>query len=362
MPSIITGTGIAIPDHVVTNDQLAPLLDTSDDWIASRSGIKERRFVEPGTGSSDLGAAAGLAAVADAGTGIGDVDAVITATMTPDVIAPGIAGLVQDKMGLGNIAVYDIRQQCCGFLYALDLADALITSGRARRVVTIGAEVHSGYLPWEGLWPHLRGETDQPPTAAARERASRHRDWSVLFGDGAGAVVVERTGAPGAGFGQFHLHTDGSAFDLILVPYPGFRHRPYLDAAMVEADAHLPTMRGRHLFKQAVTLMPAAVRQAVASSGIAVDDLDLVIAHQANARIVDAVARELGARPGVVPVNITSYGNTTAATLPILYHEMRQAGRVAPGAWICFTAFGAGAHWGAVTYRQPEQGHVSDRR
>jgi len=273
--------------------------------------------------------------------------------MTPDLIAPGIAGLVQDKMGLGAIAVYDIRQQCSGFLFALDLADALINSGRANRVLTIGAEVHSGYLPWEGIWPFLRGETSELPSAAARERASRYRDWSVLFGDGAGAAVVERSDDPAAGFGRFHLHTDGSSFDLIMVGSPGFKYRPYLDLAMVETDAHLPTMRGRHLFKKAVTLMPEAIREAAASSGIAVEDIDLVIAHQANARIVDAVARELGAKPGAVPVNIHSYGNTTAATLPILYHEMRRSGRTAPGSWTCFTAFGAGAHWGAVLYREP---------
>lgn len=353
MPSIITGTGVSLPDHVVTNDALAAVLDTSDEWIATRSGIKERRFVEPGTGSSDLAADAGSAAVADAGLEPSDIDAVITATMTPDLIAPGIAGLVQEKMGLGPVAVYDIRQQCSGFLYALDLADALITSGRAQRVLAVGAEVHSGYLPWEGIWPYLRGETDRLPDAATRERASRHRDWSVLFGDGAGAAVVERTDDAASGFGPFHLYTDGAAFDLIMVPAPGFKHRPYLDAAMLEADVHLPTMRGRHLFKAAVTLMPEAVRAAAASCGISVDDIDLVVAHQANARIVDAVARELGAGPGVVPVNITSYGNTTAATLPILYHEMRTSGRVAPGSWTCFTAFGAGAHWGAVMYREP---------
>jgi 3-oxoacyl-[acyl-carrier-protein] synthase-3 len=165
--------------------------------------------------------------------------------------------------------------------------------------------------------------------------------------------VLERSDDPDAGLRRFELFTDGSQFDLIMVPGVGFKYRPYVDVAQLEAELHLPTMRGRYLFKQAVTLMPEAVRAAAASAGVGVAEIDLVIAHQANARIVDAVARELGAAPDVVPVNIGAYGNTTAGTLPILFHEMRAAGRVPPGAWVCFTAFGAGAHWGAVLYREP---------
>jgi 3-oxoacyl-[acyl-carrier-protein] synthase-3 len=357
MGSVITGTGIAIPPHVVTNDDLAAVMDTSDEWIVTRSGVRERRFVEPGITTSDLAAEAGRAALDDAGLEAGAVDAVVTATMTPDLVAPGIAGLVQARMGLGPVPVYDIRAQCSGFLYALDLADALLRSGKARRVLVAGAEVHSGYLPWDNsVWAFLRGESATPPGAAARERASRYRDWSVLFGDGAGAAIVEHGTDLDAGLRRFELFTDGRHFDLIMVPGVGFKYRPYVDTAQLEAELHLPTMRGRHLFKQAVTLMPQAVRAAAASAGIDVSDIDLVIAHQANARIVDAVARELGAGPEVVPVNIGAYGNTTAGTLPILFHEMRTAGRVPPGAWVCFTAFGAGAHWGAVLYREPSTG------
>ncbi len=354
MGSIILGTGIAIPSHVVTNDDLSKVMDTTDGWITSRTGVKERRFVEPGVGTSDLGAEAGTAALSDAGLGVDDIDAVVTATMTPDHIAPGISGLVQDKMGLPSLPVYDVRQQCSGFLYAMDVADALIGSGRAQRVLVIGAEVHSGYLPWEGVWPFLRGETTELPSEEARERATRFRDWSVLFGDGAGAMVLSANDDDTAsGFGKFHLHTDGSAFELIMVPGVGFGHRPYVDHAQLEADLHLPTMMGRSLFRKAVTSMPESVREAAASSGIDVADISLVIAHQANERIVDAVAAELGAGPGVAPCNIASYGNTTAATLPLLFHDMRLAGRVTPGSWVCFTAFGAGAHWGAVLYRVP---------
>ena len=354
MGSIITGSGVDVPRHVVTNHDLAVVMDTSDEWITTRSGVKERRFVEPGITTSDLAAAAGLAAVEDAGCGPAQIDAAVIATMTPDQLAPGIAGLVQHKMGLPRVAVYDIRQQCSGFLYALDLADTLIEGGRADRVVVIGAEVHSGYLPWsDAVWRYLRGESAERPSEADRRRAGAFRDWSVLFGDGAGAVVVERAASSGAGFRAFALHTDGSAFDLIMVPGVGFRHRPYVDSAQLDADLHLPTMQGRKLFRLAVSLMPAAIREAAASAGIGVEDIDLVIAHQANARIVDAVTRELGLDHAKVPINIAGYGNTTAATLPILFHEMRSRDRVTPGSWVCFAAFGAGAHWGAALYREP---------
>jgi len=354
MGSVITGSGIAIPGHVVTNDDLASIMDTTDEWIRTRTGVEQRCFVDPGVTTSDLAAAAGAAALDDAGIDTDAIDAVVAATMTPDLVAPGIAGPVQERMGLGHIPVYDIRQQCSGYLYALDVADALVGSGKAERVLVIGAEVHSGYMPWgDAEWAYLRGETDTPPDAAMRERASRHRGWSVLFGDGAGALVLESNPDPSAGLRRFHLYTDGSQLDLIVVPGVGFKHRPYIDAAQLEAEMHFPTMRGPQLFKQAVTLMPEAVRAAAAAEGIAVADIDLVIAHQANARIVDAVARELGVGSDVVPTNIASYGNTTAATLPILFHEMRRAGRVPPRAVACFTAFGSGAHWGAVLYRQP---------
>ncbi len=355
MSAVISGTGTAIPEHVVTNDMLAAVMDTSDEWITTRSGVRERRFVEPGTTTSDLGAAAGSAALADAGVNPPTVDAVVTATMTPDLVNPGIAGLVQEKTGVGPVPVYDIRQQCSGFLYGLDLADALIAAGKAQTVLVVGAEVHSGYMPWDdSIWSYLRNEDAAPPSAAARERATKYRSWSVLFGDGAGAAVVTHHPDESVGFSRFHLATDGRHFDLILIPGVGFKYRPYVDAAQIEAEMQMPTMRGRRLFRQAVERMPEALQAAATSAGIGVSDLDVVVAHQANARIVEAVANALDAGREVVPVNIDRYGNTTAGTLPILYHELRRAGRVPPGARVGFTAFGAGAHWGAVVYQEPE--------
>ena len=228
MSSIITGTGISIPPNVVSNADLARIMDTTDEWITTRTGVKERHFVDPGTGSSDLAIDATLRALDDAGVATGAVDALVTATMTPDYVAPGIAGLVQAGAGLGQIAAYDIRQQCSGFLYGLDLAGALIDSNRADTVVVVGAEVHAGFQPWsDASWETLLGGAE-PVDAADYQRNTRFRAWSVLFGDGAGAVVVQRGGKDNEGLLATSLHTDGESFELIWVPGVGFKSRPYV--------------------------------------------------------------------------------------------------------------------------------------
>ena len=353
MGSVITGTGMFVPDRKVTNEDLSRVMDTDPEWIERRTGVQTRYFASPGTGPSDLAVAAGTEALADAGITAADVDVLITATMTPDSFAPGIAPLVQTKMGLGPIPAHDIRQQCSGFLYGLDLADALLDAGKAETVLVVGAEVHAGYQPWVESWPYLLGQSDTPPTAEQYDRNTRFRAWSVLFGDGAGAAVLRRSQAPNGGILASRLSTDGSHFDLIHVPAPGFVRQPYLTQEIIDADLHMPTMKGRELFRQAVTLMPAAVRAVLDDVDLTVADLDVVVAHQANARIVDAARKQLGLDADIVPINIDRYGNTTAATLPILYDELRRAGRVPPGALVAFTAFGAGAHWGAILYREP---------
>ncbi|MDJ0962133.1 MAG: 3-oxoacyl-[acyl-carrier-protein] synthase III C-terminal domain-containing protein [Acidimicrobiia bacterium] len=354
MGNVITGTGRFVPDRRITNEDLSRVMDTNPEWIERRSGVKTRYIAAPGVGPSDLAAAAGAAAVDDAGLTVDDVDVLITATMTPDSFAPGIAPLVQTKMGLGPVAAHDIRQQCSGFLYGLDLADALLSSGKATTALVVGAEVHAGYQPWIESVPFLLGQSDTPPTAEQYERNTQYRAWSVLFGDGAGAAILQRDANPTAGIIASRLFTDGTHFDLIHVPAPGFTRQPYLSLDVIDADLHMPTMKGRELFRQAVTLMPQAVEAVLADAGLAVADLDVVVAHQANARIVDAARKQLGVDAEVVPINIDRYGNTTAGTLPILFDELRRDGKIQPGALVAFTAFGAGAHWGAVLYREPE--------
>ncbi|MEX1044235.1 MAG: 3-oxoacyl-[acyl-carrier-protein] synthase III C-terminal domain-containing protein [Acidimicrobiia bacterium] len=353
MTAVITGTGVAVPPIVVTNDDLGRIMDTSDEWIRSRSGVVQRRFVEPGTGASDLAVEAAQAALADAGVDPSSVDVLVTATMTPDVINPGIAPLVQKKLGLGPIPAFDLRQQCSGFLYGLDLADSMIASDRADTVVVVGAEVHAGYLPWGDAWEIVLGQSDRAPTPEEWELASAHRGWSVLFGDGAGAMVVQRSDAPDTGVLSSVLHTDGRHFELIVGGDFGSLNRPYVSEAMLAEGLHIPRMDGGGLYRQAVRLMPEAITDVLEKSAYSVDDLDVVVAHQANDRILAGVRRQLGVDEELVPSNIALWGNTTAGTLPILFHELRQAGRVESGALVCFTAFGAGAHWGAILYRQP---------
>ena len=354
MGAVVTGTGIYVPDNVVSNHDLARIMDTTDEWITTRTGVKERRFVDPGTGSSDLAIRAVEHAMVDAGVGVGEVDALVTATMTPDYLAPGIAGLVQSGLGLSHVAAFDVRQQCSGFLYGLDLADALISSGRADTVAVVGAEVHAGFQPWsEESWRVLLGRSEGPLDDEDYQRNTKYRGWSVLFGDGAGAMILQRGHNEDEGILATSLHTDGESFELIWVPGVGFKSRPYVSQDDIGNDAHLPSMDGGGLFRKAVRLMPEAASSVLDEAQMSLDEVDLVVAHQANDRILEGVRKQFGMEPEKVPSNIGSYGNTTAGTLPILYHELKVAGRVHSGSVVCFAAFGAGAHYGAALYREP---------
>jgi 3-oxoacyl-[acyl-carrier-protein] synthase-3 len=353
MRSIITGTGIGIPKNVVKNEALGRIMDTSDEWIRTRSGIEERRYVDPGQGSSDLGILAAEQALSAAGRTKDDIDAIIFATMTPDHFFPGNGPVVQAKMGFPqSTATFDIRQQCSGFVYGLDLADSLLRSGKYQRILLIGADVHTPFMPWHNNWDAVLGRSDRETTPEEYAENTKSRDRTVLFGDGAGAVVVEASeNGDGRGLLASKLFTNGSNIEALFVPGVGFRHRPYVTEAQVENSDYIPVMEGRAVFKEAVSKMPEAVRAVCASAGIELSQLDLLLVHQANIRIVEGVASQLGLPPEKVPHNIERYGNTTAGTLPILFHECLQDGRIQPGMLICFTALGSGLHWGAALYR-----------
>jgi len=350
MRTVITGTGIGIPKNAVRNDALAQIMDTSDEWIRTRSGIEQRFYVDPGQGSVELGVIAGQAAMQAAGVGTGDIDAVVFATMTPNYYFPGNGPVLQAKMGFPEIPTFDLRQQCSGFLYALDLADSLIQSRKYRRLLVVGSDVHTPFMPWHDGYENTIRPGSVEVTPEMYQRNTSIRDRAVLFGDGAGAVVVE--GRDGErGYLASQLCSDGSNIEALYVPGVGFRHRPFVTHEQIDAAMPVPVMEGRAVFKEAVTRMPDSVRQVCQKTGVNVNDIDVLLVHQANLRIVEGVAKALSFPMDKVPHNIERYGNTTAGTLPILYHECLADGRIKPGTLVCFTALGSGLHWGAALYR-----------
>jgi 3-oxoacyl-[acyl-carrier-protein] synthase-3 len=315
---MITGWGRCVPPAVLSNADLETVTDTSDEWITTRTGIKERRVSHVDV--SVLAAVAAERALAAAGREPADVDLILLATCTPDRVVPSAAARVQDAIGASRAAAMDLNAACSGFIYALATADQMIEAGGVDRVLVIGAEKLTFWLDF----------TD--------------RSTSVLFGDGAGAVLVEASDDEG-GLLSFRLGSDGSAGDILCVTDSGTEGRP-------AAGRHpIISMEGPTLFRRAVAAMGDASVAAVEAAGLGLDDVDLLIPHQANVRIIDATARRLGLDPAKVYVNIASYGNTSAATIPIALAEALEDGMVRPGATIVFAAFGGGLTWAAAAYR-----------
>jgi 3-oxoacyl-[acyl-carrier-protein] synthase-3 len=346
---MIRGSGMYVPPQVYTNEMMGRIMDTTDEWIVPRTGIKERRFVEPGVGSAELGAKAAEAALADAGLAAADVDFIIFATMTPDHYMPGNGGLLARRLGLKTTHALDIRMQCAGFLSGLQTADAFIRSGMYDRILLVGAEVHSGFMPWpQSVWDVMLGKSPGPCDPFWYARATGMRDRAVLFGDGAGAMVLEANASQdGRGFLGFAMYTDGEHWDKLYMPGGGCKSRPFFTPEMFENQGTIPIVEGRQVFRLATTLMPAAVQEILAANGRTLADVDLLLMHQANLRINEAAQKALGLPDTKVFNNIQKYGNTTAATLPMAYHEAKLAGMVKPGGLVAFTALGAGLHWGA---------------
>lgn len=350
MKTVITGSGIGIPKNLVRNDVLSKIMDTSDEWIRTRSGVEQRYYADPGQGSVELGMIAAQSALTAAGRTTADIDAVIFATMTPNFYFPGNGPVLQARMGFAEIPTFDIRQQCSGFVYGLDLADSLIRSGKYNRILLIGADVHTPLMPWQKGWDITLGLREEAITPEEFAFNTQYRDRTVLFGDGAGAVVIERSDDGDRGFAGFKLFTDGSNIGALYMK-GGTSQRPWIRADQIDSGDLIPVMEGRQVFKEAVSRMPESVRAVCAQAGISVNDIDILLIHQANLRIVEGVAKQLGLPPEKVPHNIERYANTTAGTLPILFHECVADGRIKPGTLVCFTALGSGLHWGAALYR-----------
>ncbi|MGD8441100.1 MAG: beta-ketoacyl-ACP synthase III [Holophagae bacterium] len=352
MRAVITGTGMHIPEMRVDNDTLAKLMDTSDEWIRVRTGIEQRHYAAPDEASSDLAVPAARRAISDAGLEPADIDYVIVATMTPDYFFPGSAPYIQRKLGLEHIPCLDIRQQCAGFVYGVQLADAIIRSGQARRVLLIGAETHASLIPWsEASWRVARGASDDPISAEEYATNTATRDRVVLFGDGAGAVVLEASDDDDRGVVDCLLHTNGDEAERLWTKAAGSRFRPYLSPEMYTSGDFVPIVEGRKVYALAVTFMPKVTLEVLERNGLTTDDLDLVIMHQANLRINEGVQKRLGLADDRVFNNIQKYGNTTAATIPIAFHEALAQGRANPGDLICFVGLGSGLNWGAILYR-----------
>ena len=348
MRSAILGTGMFVPPSVVPNDRMARVMDTSDAWIRQRTGIVTRRLAEPGVGTSDLAVPAARAALEDAGMAPHEIDYVVVATMTPDYYFPGVGSLLQLKLGLPAVPCLDIRQQCAGFVYGLQVADGLVRSGTARRVLLVGAEVHGGFMPWN--WDVVLGRSDEAISPEEYAFITRYRDRLILFGDGAGAVVMGPA-EDGRGLVDVRIHTDGSQWSRMRVNGGGSAYRPYFDAEMIARGDLVPVVEGRDVYRAAVQLMPEALLEVLERNGLTLDDLDLLLMHQANLRINEAVQKRLGLPDAKVFNNIQKYGNTTAATIPMALHEARTAGLVRPGSLVAFVALGSGLHWGAALHR-----------
>jgi 3-oxoacyl-[acyl-carrier-protein] synthase-3 len=351
--TIVRGSGIFVPDGVVTNDRMSRLMDTTDEWIRQRTGIQERRLARSGTSSADLGFEAARRALDDAGLQASAIDLIVFATMTPAHYFPGNGGLLAARLGLSTTHALDVRMQCAGFLSGLHVADAFIRSGTYRRVLLVGAECHASLYPWtEAEWAVMFGESEGAVSPEAYAWGTAHRDRAVIFGDGAGAFVLEANDSgDGRGFLGFEMRTDGAHWDKLYVPGGGSASFPYFSPRMFAENGTIPVVEGRQVYRLATTAMPQIVREALEKRGLRVSDLSLLLMHQANLRINEAVQKALGLPDEKVFNNIQTYGNTTAATLPLIFHEARLSGKVRPGDLVCFTALGAGLHWGAGLLR-----------
>jgi 3-oxoacyl-[acyl-carrier-protein] synthase-3 len=319
----IVGVGHYAPARVVTNHDLEAWLDTSDEWITTRTGMKRRHWVSDGEATSDLASAAAGAALVHAGLRAQEVDCLIVATVTPDYYFPATACLVADRLGVAEKPAFDIGIACSGFIYGLTVASGLIRSGVYRRIMLIGAETLSKILD----------KTD--------------RSTAILFGDGAGAVILERSTEEG--FLAAELGADGSRPELLYAQGSGSRNP--LDHEALDAKVHLIHMQGRETFKLAVTKMVESTGAVLAKANLSKAEVTFLIPHQANKRIIDATARYLELPDEKVVINIAEYGNTSAASIPMALSETVRAGMVKPGDIIVFVAFGGGLSWGAVAWR-----------
>ncbi len=326
----ITGIGHFVPPRTVTNLELEKVINTSDEWIRQRSGIGERRHVEVGVGSSDLAFEAALRAIQDAHIDKSEIDFIVAATLSPDHYFPGIGVIVQKKLGLAGLGALDVRNQCSGFIYALSVADQYIRTQTHKKILLVAAEVQSTNLDY----------------------SDEGRDMAVLFGDGAGAVILEpNPNDDGRGILSTHLFSDGNFVTDLWMEKPSPKDKPTFFPSFIESKRYFPRMNGRNVFKNAVVKMPEAVRIGLKHNNLTIEDVDHLIPHQANDRISLMVARNLKIPVEKVIRNIDRYGNTTSASIPIALDEAVKQGRIKKGDIVVLTAFGSGYTWASAVIR-----------
>jgi 3-oxoacyl-[acyl-carrier-protein] synthase-3 len=322
---------MCVPDRVVTNDDLAALMDTSDEWIQQRTGIRERRWIEPGQTPADLGRAAVEQALEQANLEVADVDCLLLATLSSQHDFPGSSFFVHEALDMGEIPCIDLRAQCSGFLFALNMADALVSSGKYERVLVMGCEVHSTGL----------------------DISTRGRDVSVIFGDGAGAVIVaaQPDDSDAAGILEVRMHAQGKFARKLWIEAPSSALPSRITHEMIDEGKIFPHMEGRYVFKHAVVRMPEVLQEALNATRLKLEDIDLFLFHQANMRINEAVAQRMGIPEKKLFNNIEKYGNCSAASIPMLLAEATRNGRLSAGQMVSMTAFGSGFTWASALVR-----------
>ena len=328
--SRILGLGGYIPPRVVTNQDMTQWMDTTNEWIIERTGIEERHWIDPGESGAGMAAKACKEALDQANFDPKEVDMLIYATLSPDHMFPGTGVFTQRTLGLKEgCAVLDIRQQCTGFIYGVSIADNFIRSGMFRHILVVGSEIHSTGL----------------------DVTTNGRDVAVLFGDGAGAVLIGPSEGPEHQILSTHLHADGTDAEILWVEKPGSKDKPMISHEDIEAGRQYPKMVGKKVFKHAVTRMPQAIMEGMIANQLKLEDIDLVIPHQANLRINEMVGKMIGLPPEKMHNNIQKVGNTTAASIPLCLKDAIAHGKVKPGDLLCLVAFGAGLTWGSVFVR-----------
>jgi 3-oxoacyl-[acyl-carrier-protein] synthase-3 len=325
----ISGVGHYVPERVVTNFDLEEIMETSDAWIQERTGIKERRWIEDKDNNVDLAERASRSALENAGLSPQDIDFIIFATLSPEHYLPGTGCLLLEKLELAGIGALDVRNQCSGFMYGLSIADQFIKTGMYKNILLVGSEVQS-----RGL-----------------NKSTEGRDVAVIFGDGAGAAVISRTEEANKGILTTHMHADGRYAKELWQELPGSCRNPMLVHEIIDEPGIYPYMNGRHVFKHAVTRFPEVINEALEATGIEKSEIDLVIPHQANQRITDAVRMKLGLTEDKVYSNVSRYGNTTAASIPIAMSEALEEGKIKEGSLVCLASFGSGFTWASALIR-----------